>query len=272
MTDATHPLNAALVLETKGEGIYGGAIAQSYWNIAGPFGGIIAAVLLRGVMDHPSRRGRPIAQTANLCAAITPDPFEMRVRLARDGRSTQHWLVELTQNGGVAATCSIVTGPTRETWAHQPASPPPMPAYDAMPVFSREGRTGWTTRYDMRFERGSPVNESASAEKPGSAETRLWIRDEPARPLDYDSLAAMADAFILRLLQVRGAFAPSATVTLTTYFLAGEADLAAVGDSPVIGTADTRAFAHGFHDQSGELWSADGKLLAVSHQLVWFKE
>lgn len=273
MTDAsTHPFDDALVLEAKGEGLYAGVIAPAYWHIAGPFGGIIAAVLLKGVLDHPALRGRPVAQTANLCAAMTRDPFEMHVRLVRDGRSAQHWLVELNQNGAVAATCSIVTGPTRETWAHQPASAPPMPAPDGMTPFASARPDHWTARYDMRFERGSPANPDASAEKPGSAQTRLWLRDEPPRPLDYAALATMADAFILRLLQVRGAIAPSATVTLTTYFMASEGQLATLGAAPVIGVADTRVFAHGFHDQSAELWGADGKLLAVSHQLVWFRE
>lgn len=143
---------------------------------------------------------------------------------------------------------------------------------DALDVGLREGRTGWTARYEMRFERGAPFNAAASAEKPGSAETRVWMRDEPARQLDYLSLSSMADAFLFRLLQVRGALAPSATVTMTTYFMADEAALAAQGVEPVLGVADARVFAHGFHDQSAELWGKDGVLLAVSHQLAWFKE
>ncbi len=272
MTDATHPLDDVLALKSESEGVYSGAISPAYWNIAGPFGGIIAAVLLQGVMAHPARRGRPIAQTANLCAAMTQDPFEMRVRLMRDGRSTQHWQVELTQAGGVAATASIVTGPSRETWAHQPAAPPPMPAPESLPPFPTEGRKGWLTRYEMRFERGAPFGGEASAERPGSAETRLWLRDAPARALDHLALSAMADAFILRLLQVRGMVGPSATVTLTTYFMADEAELASVGDGYVLGVANSRVFKHGFHEQSGELWSASGALLAVSHQVVWFRE
>lgn len=272
MAAAPHPFDEALLLEFEGEGRYSGAISQAYWNIAGPYGGIVAAVLLQAVLRHPAMRGRPVAQTANFCAAITPDPIALEARLVRDGRSTQHWLVELVQNSAIAATASIVTGPSRETWTHQPARPPVMPPPEQLPVFTREGRTGWTTRYEMRFERGPPTNDTASAENPGSAESRLWLRDEPPRALDYGALAAMADAFILRLLQVRGAFAPSATVTLTTYFMADEDALAAQAARPVLGRADARAFAHGFHDQTGELWSDTGALLAVSHQMVWFRE
>jgi hypothetical protein len=60
-------------------------------------------------------------------------------------------------------------------------------------------------------------------------------------------------------------------VSLTTYFMADEATLARQGARPVLGVSDVRAFRHGFNDQSAEIWSDDGQLLAVSHQVVWFK-
>ena len=43
------------------------------------------------------------------------------------------------------------------------------------------------------------------------------------------------------------------------------------GVRPVLGVSDVRVFRHGFNDQSAELWSDDGELLAVSNQVVWFK-
>jgi hypothetical protein len=112
-------------------------------------------------------------------------------------------------------------------------------------------------------------------EPPGeiaTAASRLWVRDLPERPLDYAALAALADTFIVRILLVRGYFVPVATVSLSTYFLADEATLAAQGSRPLLGVADARAFRNGFSDQSAELWSDDGTLLATSHQVVWYRE
>jgi acyl-CoA thioesterase len=40
----------------------------------------------------------------------------------------------------------------------------------------------------------------------------------------------------------------------------------------VLGTADARIFDRGYHDQSAELWSKDGRLLATSHQLVYYRD
>ena len=36
-------------------------------------------------------------------------------------------------------------------------------------------------------------------------------------------------------------------------------------------TADGKVFTKGFSDQTGDLWSRDGRLLATSHQIVYFR-
>ena len=53
------------------------------------------------------------------------------------------------------------------------------------------------------------------------------------------------------------------------YVLEGGLDAWKKAGLPVV--ADARVFRHGFNDQSAEIWSDDGVLLAVSHQVVWFK-
>lgn len=268
-----HALDDALRLEPVGEGLFRGRTTPAYWNMAGPFGGITAALMLKAVLDHPARRGRPVALTVNFCGAVAEGEFEIEVRLMRDGRSTQHWNVEMRQEGrGVATTASVVTGAERQTWGHRAAVPPSLPAAESVPVFPTEGRMGWLKQYEMRFAAGAPEFGGAARDEPRSGLTQLWVRDAPERPLDYPALAALSDSFIIRLLLVRGDLPPVATATLTTYFLADEAALARQGARPLLGVADTRAFQHGFHDQSAELWADDGELLAVSHQMVWFKE
>ena len=46
----THPLDEALRLERLEEGLWRGAPARPYANMAGPFGGWTAAILLNAVM------------------------------------------------------------------------------------------------------------------------------------------------------------------------------------------------------------------------------
>jgi hypothetical protein len=40
----------------------------------------------------------------------------------------------------------------------------------------------------------------------------------------------------------------------------------------VLGHARALQYRNGFFDQSAELWSPGGELLAVTHQMVYFKE
>lgn len=268
---AEHPLDRTLRLEPLGGGRYRGATTPDYWNMAGPFGGTTGATLLKAVLDHPERRGRPVALTVNFCAAVAEGGFVVAVRLVRDGRSTQHWQVEMTQGESVTSTASVVTGAERDTWSHAVASPPAMrPARD-LEIMSSEGRNAWLQRYEFRYAQGEPTRGLASAEAPGSALSQAWVCDLPARPLDYVALAALSDTFVVKILNVRGDVPPVATVSLSTYFMADEAALARQGARPLAAVSDARVFRHGFNDQAAELWSDDGQLLAVSHQVVWFK-
>jgi cystine transport system ATP-binding protein len=48
--------------------------------------------------------------------------------------------------------------------------------------------------------------------------------------------------------------------------------LAQVGSRHVLGLAKALNYRHGYFDQTGELWSPEGQLLASTHQLVYFKD
>lgn len=267
-----HPLDEALRLEVVEPGRFRGRTSPAYWNMAGPFGGITGALMLRAVLDHPERQGRPVALTVNFCGAVAEGGFEIAARLVRGGRSTQHWQVEMTQDGkGVATTASVVMGVERETWSHAQAKPPKVQPPESLPLMSSEFRSAWLNQYEMRFAAGAPEFGPRADGGLRSGLSHLWVRDQPPRPLDYPALAALSDSFLIRILHVRGDVPPVATATLSTHFLADPSELARQGERPLLGVADTRAFRHGFHDQAAELWSHDGLLLAVSNQMVWFK-
>jgi acyl-CoA thioesterase len=64
---------------------------------------------------------------------------------------------------------------------------------------------------------------------------------------------------------------PAGTISLTTYFHADGSELADVAGDYVLGSATANRFSQGYFDQSAQLWSRHGRLLATSHQLVYFK-
>jgi hypothetical protein len=269
---ALHPIDQATMLERIGPARYGARTSAFYSNFAGPFGGFTAAVLLRAVLEDERRLGTPVALTVNYCAAIAEGAFEVAAREVRTGKSTQHWLVQLTQGDTIAATASVVCGERRAVWSHHPAEMPKAPPAEALPVFTDFKPGGWMSRYEMRFAEGAPDWSPRDEADICSARSQLWMRDEPARPLDYLSLACMSDAFVIRAFMARSKFMPVGTVTLTTFFHGSEEAMRAQGAAPLLCTADAHLFADGFADQIAHLWGKDRRLLATSTQIVWYKE
>lgn len=271
-TPAVHPLDLAMKLTPDGGGRLKGRTSPAYWNMMGPFGGTTAALILKAALDAPARLGDPVALTVNFCAPVAEGEFTIDLTEARTNRSTQHWTMVLTQEHGVAATASAVFAKRRETWAHQPAACPAIPPFETLAPLATEGRNAWLQRYDLRFAEGAPNLDARADDDPGPSRSLLWVADKPERALDFTSLASLADTFIVRIFLVRGRMVPAGTVSLTTYFHADAARLAAQGTKPLIGVADSSIFRQGYFDQSAELWSAEGELLATSVQTVYYKE
>ena len=269
MSDFPHTLDAAVALTPAGEHHFTGHTHPTYGNMVGPFGGTVAATLLNGIWTHPERLGEPVSLTVHYAAPIEDGAFEVHARPLRTNRSTQHWLVELRQKGAVASFATAMTALRRDTWSATDAVFPQVLAAEQLPRAANLFSTAWPKAYDMRFVDGE---QALGGEERDDSLTRVWIRDEPPRPLDFLALSAICDAFLPRIFVRRPRLVPAGTVTMTIYFHADAALLAAQGTAHVLGCARGLRFHQGFHDQTAEIWSAHGDLLAVGHQVVYFKE
>jgi acyl-CoA thioesterase len=253
-----------------------GRTHPAYANMVGPFGGITAAQALGAVLAHPQCIGEPVSFTANFAAALQDGEFRAEARPVQTNRSTQHWLVTLSQSGpggvdSVVFTATAVTAVRRPTWSAADATMPAVPAPAAVPRMPLAlARVAWLRRYDMRPCAGAMPTEWNGAE--ADSVSRLWMRDDPPRPLDFCSLTALADVFYPRVWRRRALMTPVGTVSMTVYFHAGAAELAATGEGYLLGQARAQSFFNGFFDQSAELWNEAGDLLATTHQIVYFKE
>ena len=263
-----HSFDTAIALTPVEDGLSRGHFSGLYANMVGPFGGILAAALLNGVLTHEACLGQPVAMTVNYAGAVADAEFDITVQLARATRTTQHWVLALKQQGQTALTATVMTAQRPDmAWQATEHAMPEVPAMDAVARLDTQGYPAWTRHYAMHVIDGGlqPGSEST-----GST-TRLWVRDEPPRPLDFLSLVAISDCFFPRVFVRRQAMMPAGTVSLTTYFHADAASLARQGDRPLLGVARANRFHRGFFDQSAELWSEAGELLVTTHQLVYFK-
>ncbi len=271
-----HPFDQALALTpTQVPGVYQGSTSIAYWNMVGPFGGITAAIALKAVLQHPALLGGPIALTVNFAGAIVAGPFTVTATPRRTNRSTQHWVIELTQidtqgQVEVMLTGTAITAVRRKTWSSEDSPMPTVPVPAQVPEAKPMTGVEWIHRYDMRFIEGAfPTEWKAQGE---ASLSQLWMRDTPARGIDFCALAAMADIFFPRVYLRRALRVPAGTVALTVYFHADAAQLTESGSGYLLGQAHAQTFRNGFFDQSSQLWNEAGLLLATTNQIVYYKE
>ena len=274
MADDLHPFDLAIALHDDGPNRSTGSTHPAWGNMVGPFGGITAATALQGVLRHPDLLGVPVALTVNFVAALGPAPFSLTAVPVRTNRSTQHWTLAMAQPDATGTVQTVLTGTVltaarRETWGATDMAMPTVPAPHTLD--KRETRdVAWLQRYDMR-----PVDGDLPAAWDGSgthSRSRLWVRDEPPRPLDWCSLTALADVFYPRVWLRRATRVPAGTVSMTVYFHADAALLARTGSAYLLAQAQAQNFRHGFFDQNAQLWNEGGDLLATTHQIVYYKE
>lgn len=269
--DSSHPFDRATQVTAHGEH-WRGTTSDDYFAFVGPFGGVTAATLLRAIMVQPGRIGDPLSVTVNLCAPLASGAFDLDVRLIRATRSTQHWLVELTQDGGEpAAFATAVFAARRPSWSHQPAAFPGAPPFEEVPAHPDAGIANWVRQYQFRFVEGHPRYGKTPLDVPAGTFSKMWLSDATPRRVDFLSLLSFSDTFFARIFHALGTIVPIGTVSMTTVFHADAADLAAEDTTKVLGVADARIFHKSFGDQTGELWAPSGKLLATTSQVVYFK-
>jgi acyl-CoA thioesterase len=256
---------------SAGDSCWQGRTSDDYWAFVGPFGGATAATILRALIDHPQRSGDPLSLTVNFCAPIAQGDFDLDVRLVKANRSTQHWCVELRQGGAEIATlATAVFAERRPSWSYQPAELPSALPFEQIRPFPKI-KASWANQYDFCFAEGEPDFSGTKKDAPQSAFSKCWIGDRVPRKIDVLSLMSMSDAFFGRIFHARGELVPFGTVSLTTYFRADAADLAAEDINRVLAVADANIFHKSYGDQTGKLWSPHGRLLATTTQIAYFK-
>jgi len=176
----------------------------------------------------------------------------------------------MLQDGQSVATATAITAKRRQTWSSDEQTPPAGPPPSEVATFESAGLLAWLGCYEMK-----PIKGAMPTRWDGLGQdslSQLWVRDKPARRLDFAALSALADVFFPRIFLRRAKRVPAGTVSMTVYFHADASQLEEVGAGYLLAQASAQAFRHGFFDQTAQLWSEDGALLVTTQQVVYFKE
>ncbi len=259
-------LDDALALRPAEEGLWLAFADPRYEAMTGMYGGWTAAVLLRAVTLAADPLYTPSALTLNYIQKVEPgrDVF-IRVRCVGGSRSIQHWQADVLQvaAGPVLAHAMLVLAARRETDGHtepsMPAAPDPETLEDFYLPFTRNNIAL------KRLVHGYPPfarSDTASVE---------WVREFTGRTLDHVQLAFLSDLYLPRPFFWSAAPRPYATLALSVYFHATQAEIETVGADFILNEAIGTRGGHSISGQQARLWSRDGTLLATTEQLGWFR-
>jgi acyl-CoA thioesterase len=244
-------------------------IEQGSFIARGPNGGYIAAVLLRALqvrladVDGDIGLRSPRSMTIHYPAPPALGPAVITTEIIRAGRSLVTASAQLEQNSLPMAVALAAFSPAwpGENWTDEtpPTAPPPAEVSD---TGIDRPPLPFLDYWEHRFTRGRVVDAD------GPAETEGWIRLAEVEPIDAPVVAAMTDAFPPAVFMRSSTPSPVPTIDLTIHFRAG---VPASGLDPelwVLGRFRTRTIVEGFLEENGELWTADGALMAQSRQLA----
>jgi acyl-CoA thioesterase len=245
-----------------GGGRYAADVSDG-WLIQNPNGGYLAAILVRAVLAEvadPARRLRSI--TLHYLRPGQVGPCEVHVMIERAGRGMTTATARLVQGGKDALLAIVALGVDRDGPAHDdhpmPAVPPPeeLPRRDAagVPMTFRH-------RFDTRTAFGPEPFSGTFADE---AVTGGWIRFADDEAFDDVALVLLCDAWPPAAFAIAELPVGVPTIDLTVHLRhvpSPEADWALV-------RFRTSVIADGYLEEDGEVWSADGRLLAHSRQLA----
>lgn len=268
-----HPLDESLELcpvtgaMPAGSAVHTCRASVLYKNAIGPFGGWIAALLLKSVLRAPQARGAPLALDAVFMGSMKDSDFEVRVFPLRQNRSVGFWRSEIWQAGRVCAHAQVTLSAERTSMVLQDARFPEVPGHESVPVYvNPRTPVPWLDQYIFKPVSGFLFSRA------DSMDARLWIRDATPRPLDAISLTALCDTpFPPTWIRLSGQ-APVSTVTYSVYYRASPADLDQVGTGFCLLDTHASLARGGYVDQYTSVWSAAGALLAQTQQMLWFAD
>jgi acyl-CoA thioesterase len=206
------------------------------------------------------------AFTINYVKVIAPgSTVHIHTRRVGGGRSVSYWQSEVVteDHSETLATASVVLTKRRDTDGHVDVPMPPAPEPEGLNVFRPPGTFG--ERTEMLMVEGFPPF--------ARADTRSvhWVRELSGRAVDHCQLAFLSDVRPPRSFYWSDGPRPSATLTLSVYFHATDAELAAVGDDYLLSEAFGVRGAQSTSEEHLRLWSRSGALLASSEQLGWYR-
>jgi acyl-CoA thioesterase len=257
--------DADTAVEPLGGGRFAATMSERWWVGRGPNGGYVAAVVLRAILAATGGGRAPRSLTVQYPRAPKAGPVELEVEIEREGGRTTFVSARMEQDGAVQATALAVLS---EDWSEDGFDALEMPdagepgELRALDPGESAGAPRMLQNYLVRPALGAPAFSG------GAPYTGAWIRSRERRLLDAPLAAAFLDTwFPAPFVRIEGP-RPAPTIDYTVHFRSPLPPAGATPEDAYLVAFRSGLARHGFFEEDGELWSADGELLAQSRQLA----
>lgn len=233
------------------------------------WGGYALGLCVRALEAEPEATGEALSMTLTYAAGLPAGELDVRTRRLRQGGSIGVWEVELRAQGAeevslhgmVTLARRPVTPPFAFATLPDAPSPESLPNPDSPPGQRHFGASAFERRTLDSFP-----------PKPGGETSRslAWVRPRTGA-WDKALLAMVTDNSAPRAMYALDRVMTT-TLSLTAYLHATVDELAALGDGFILVECEGRVGGGGASDERSSYWSRDGRLLATSEQLAWYRQ
>lgn len=253
----------ATAVAPMGGGIFHTAVAEG-WDINGNANGGYLLALTARAMGVAADRPDPVTITAHYLSPGKPGPADVTTHVVKRGRRFATVSATLAADGrtvlaalGTFGDLSAPDEPATLVDGGPPDLPPPdrcvRRSDSRIPVAFADQLDMRLHPDDARFDEGRPS---------GRALVRGWFRLHDGEPVDTVGLLCAVDAFPPTAFNAHLPVAWTPTIELTAH----------VRSRPAPGWLrcrfTTRFVTGGFLEEDGEVWDAEGRLVAQSRQLA----
>ena len=253
-----------------GDGRYR-AVLSSDWEIWGPCGGYLAAVLLRAAGVHSQFR-QPATFACHFLGAARFDEVELETATLRASRRTESIRVAMRQEGRPIAEAMVWTVAESDGFEHDWTEPPAVGRPQDTPTIE-EQIPDWEPWYpfwnNVEYRPlGWMSEEEWEARRPLQPRYQAWVRYRPTAVFEDPFVEAGRVALLVdimgwpaahRALDDEAWIAPNLDVNVTFHQSPAGADYLYLDSEASLAIG-------GLVGSTGRIWSADGRLLASGTQ------
>jgi acyl-coenzyme A thioesterase PaaI-like protein len=229
----------------------------------GLWGGYALGLCVRALEAEPEAVGEALSMTLTYAAGLPSGDLDVRTRRLRQGGSIGVWEVELRPQGVEEVSVHGML-----TLARRPPTPPfafaTLPQDLPSPDHPGGLRHFGASAFERRTLDGFPPTRGGDSRSLAWTRPRNGTWDKALLAMVTDNSAPRAMYALDRVM--------TTTLSLTVYLHARADELAALGDDYILIECEGRVGGGGASDERSSYWSRDGRLLATSEQLAWYRQ